>query len=77
MKKEFTVLQEEKDKIMKLLTNNIIVGDVATGIMLGGHNPLKEYWKELGKKYGFDPDTVEPAKGDLSLLAMEINNAEI
>ena len=74
MKKEFTVLQGEKDEVLRLLSKpDIIIGDISMGFALSGQmDPLQAYWKKLGWKYGFNPDTVEPSNSELTLLAEPI-----
>lgn len=76
--KEFKMTQEEMDKILSI---NKEGGDPVT--YLSGGKPMgkslqekiNDYWKELGKKYGFQWDTVTgPGSTKLHFKAKPTND---
>ena len=74
MKTEFQMIQQEMNDIIAINKNMppvMKVGNYWSGMDL--QERINNYWEILGKKYGFNPLTVEGSpKGNLYFLAEPI-----
>jgi len=73
--KNFTITEEEHKKLLKLYdeatsTPVMIVG----GVDISAHawKSVKDYMEELGKKYGYNPQTAKIKRDSLTFEAEEV-----
>ena len=70
MKKKYYIGDPEWEKILKIneegddrvmyLSGGLPLGSGDQGVFISLQEKMNKFWKELGRKEHFDPDTIEP-----------------